>query len=355
MQGKLTCVQDQMSIRRKTCETMTLLYEAALKTNPASISDEDERPRLINPIPGVQPRAQVGKAIWVPDPHREGGGIWVAQDEAMLESSGLTRQSVVLASELQRSGSGSQSSQANGHHGQMLYNNGGQDGTSPLYPSAAAIAASGPGVRPASAMGDGVSPASSGRRSSALPNLGHGLAKTAPNSAASHTSFADLQMGRVSEGITTANGSAQPPLPPSINILPSPLPQGRPMTAVSPGAPMQTSPHGQPGSAYPQQDLPDLGGLQQQQHSLSAAPPQPPFVSSLPMPDMGQMSGMPFSEIQSIASNLNPNLNENLGRSAHSVLPFQTEYNLVSGFAGITFSNRSCADRDPSSRRTCRP
>jgi hypothetical protein len=80
-----------MSIRRKTCETMTLLYEAALKTNP-----DDERPPAINPTPGVLPRPALGKAIWVADASKPYGGIWVAQDNEEKADSGLTENSVVL-------------------------------------------------------------------------------------------------------------------------------------------------------------------------------------------------------------------------------------------------------------------
>ncbi|KAI9637068.1 fungal-specific transcription factor domain-containing protein [Dioszegia hungarica] len=82
---------DQMSIRRKTCETMTLLYEAALKTNP-----EDDRPPAINPTAGVQHRPALGKAIWKRDTLNPYGGIWVAQDNEEKEDSGLTENSVVI-------------------------------------------------------------------------------------------------------------------------------------------------------------------------------------------------------------------------------------------------------------------
>jgi hypothetical protein len=80
-----------MSIRRKTCETMTLLYEAALKTNP-----EDDRPPAINPTAGVQHRPALGKAIWKRDTSNPYGGIWVAQDNEEKEDSGLTENSVVI-------------------------------------------------------------------------------------------------------------------------------------------------------------------------------------------------------------------------------------------------------------------
>lgn len=80
-----------MSIRRKTCETMTLLYEAALKTNP-----EEDRPPAINPTAGVLPRPSLGKARWLADPSKPYGGIWVAEDNAEKANSGLTENSVVL-------------------------------------------------------------------------------------------------------------------------------------------------------------------------------------------------------------------------------------------------------------------
>jgi hypothetical protein len=88
-----------MSIRRKTCETMTLLYEAALKTNPEEHLPKD-RPAPINPTPGVAYRNDFGKAVFIKDADREGGGIWVARDELEKLESGLRDSSIVLASDL---------------------------------------------------------------------------------------------------------------------------------------------------------------------------------------------------------------------------------------------------------------
>jgi hypothetical protein len=85
-----------MSIRRKTCETMTLLYEAALKTNPEEHLPKD-RPAPINPTPGVAYRNDFGKAVFIKDADREGGGIWVARDELEKLESGLRDSSIVLA------------------------------------------------------------------------------------------------------------------------------------------------------------------------------------------------------------------------------------------------------------------
>jgi hypothetical protein len=70
---------------------MTLLYDAALKTNP-----ENDRPPAINPTAGVLPRPALGKAIWVADASKPYGGIWVAQDNEEKADSGLTENSVVL-------------------------------------------------------------------------------------------------------------------------------------------------------------------------------------------------------------------------------------------------------------------
>jgi hypothetical protein len=70
---------------------MTLLYEAALKTNP-----EEDRPPAINPTAGVLPRPAIGKARWLADPSKPYGGIWVAEDNAEKADSGLSENSVVL-------------------------------------------------------------------------------------------------------------------------------------------------------------------------------------------------------------------------------------------------------------------
>ncbi|OWT38022.1 hypothetical protein J008_00838 [Cryptococcus neoformans] len=88
---------DQMSIRRKTCETMTLLYEAALKTNPAG----NDKPRPSgNPTAGVQLRKEPARLIFVKDPSRPGGGFYVADSEKEKSTSGLGEGDIVLASEL---------------------------------------------------------------------------------------------------------------------------------------------------------------------------------------------------------------------------------------------------------------
>jgi hypothetical protein len=79
---------DQMSIRRKTCETMTLLYEAALKTNP-DFDETKDRPTAINPTPGVAPREDLGKAIWIKDPTQPHGGHWLAESEQDAIASGV--------------------------------------------------------------------------------------------------------------------------------------------------------------------------------------------------------------------------------------------------------------------------
>jgi hypothetical protein len=93
---------DQMSIRRKTCETMTLLYEAALKTTspgPGMESDDrttPERPSGVNPTAGVRMREEFGKSVFVPDSTKPGGGIWVAQSRDEMMNAGLPAQEVVL-------------------------------------------------------------------------------------------------------------------------------------------------------------------------------------------------------------------------------------------------------------------
>lgn len=95
----LISVLDQMSIRRKTCETMTLLYEAALKTNPSG----DDKPQPSgNPTAGVQLRKEPARLIFVKDPSRPGGGFYVADSEKERASFGLglRKGDIVLASEL---------------------------------------------------------------------------------------------------------------------------------------------------------------------------------------------------------------------------------------------------------------
>lgn len=291
-----------MSIRRKTCETMTLLYEAALKTNPESISDEEERPRLVNPIPGVQPRAEVGKAVWVPDPHREGGGIWVAQDEQVLKSSGIRGPSVVLASELGSAGGASRNgSSSNGFNGRS---------------------------GPPSTSYTG-SPTTSSLPNSAMPGLTYGSAPmppagSAPNSAGSHTSFADLQRGQGqnfhSASPLSSAPSGLPPQAPASGLASAPPRQYQNISANTSG-PYQPAMTGQDLNIMAQGVInpPSMGSRQDGRPSLSQN-------------DSGgvQLSGMPFAQIQAVASNLNPNLHENLDRSANSVLPMPMEYSSVS-------------------------
>jgi hypothetical protein len=84
-----------MSIRRKTCETMTLLYEAALKTNP-DFDEAKDRPTAINPTPGVQPRKDLGKAIWIKDPSRQQGGYWLARTEEDARKAGVPFENIVI-------------------------------------------------------------------------------------------------------------------------------------------------------------------------------------------------------------------------------------------------------------------
>lgn len=91
---------DQMSIRRKTCETMTLLYEAALKTNP-EVEEPKDRPMPINPTAGVSPRPNVGKIVWIKDESRPAGGIWVAATENDRKEGGVPAKDCLLEHELE--------------------------------------------------------------------------------------------------------------------------------------------------------------------------------------------------------------------------------------------------------------
>ncbi|WWC92343.1 uncharacterized protein L201_007298 [Kwoniella dendrophila CBS 6074] len=96
-----TVQPDQMSIRRKTCETMTLLYEAALKTDPDS--NENRAAPLVpaNPTAGVIPRkGGFSRVQFKKDENREGGGVFIAQSESDKGLSGLNEADVVLATEL---------------------------------------------------------------------------------------------------------------------------------------------------------------------------------------------------------------------------------------------------------------
>ncbi|WVQ85801.1 hypothetical protein IAT38_007969 [Cryptococcus sp. DSM 104549] len=92
---------DQMSIRRKTCETMTLLYESALKTNPSGMDHTlSVAPPSGNPTAGVNIRKVPGKVMFLPDPSRPSGGVYVAPDEAAAAASGLDEKDVVLEKDL---------------------------------------------------------------------------------------------------------------------------------------------------------------------------------------------------------------------------------------------------------------
>jgi hypothetical protein len=99
LKWETTVQPDQMSIRRKTCETMTLLYEAALKTNPESAVDKMDRPLDINPTAGVSTRDAFGRAVYVKEVRRPNGGVWVALTEDDREASGIPREECILASE----------------------------------------------------------------------------------------------------------------------------------------------------------------------------------------------------------------------------------------------------------------
>ena len=88
-----------MSIRRKTCETMTLLHEAALKTNPDS-EDFRDRPAAINPTPGVLPRENVGRIAWVKGESYAEGGFWVAKTDQDRMAGGVAPHHVVVLHEL---------------------------------------------------------------------------------------------------------------------------------------------------------------------------------------------------------------------------------------------------------------
>lgn len=96
-----------MSIRRKTCETMTLLYEAALKTTSpgpgmgAGDNDTPERPSGVNPTAGVRMREEFGQSVFVPDSTKPGGGIWVAKSRDEKLNAGILAQEVVLNTEYQ--------------------------------------------------------------------------------------------------------------------------------------------------------------------------------------------------------------------------------------------------------------
>ncbi|KAK8850554.1 hypothetical protein IAR55_004472 [Kwoniella newhampshirensis] len=101
MRWETTVQPDQMSIRRKTCETMTLLYEAALKTNPHSDVNESPSPLAPNPTAGVIPRkGGFSRLTFVKDDSRPGGGVFVAANESERMNSGLHPKDVILVSEM---------------------------------------------------------------------------------------------------------------------------------------------------------------------------------------------------------------------------------------------------------------
>jgi hypothetical protein len=85
-----------MSIRRKTCETTSLLYEAALKTN---LSEQQDRPSDVNPTAGVKMREQFGNSVFIPDTTKPGGGIWVAGSRDEMLNSGLPQGDQILESD----------------------------------------------------------------------------------------------------------------------------------------------------------------------------------------------------------------------------------------------------------------
>lgn len=79
---------------------MTLLYEAALKTTAPESADElSSRPNNVNPTAGVTVRENYGKSVFVPDPSRPGGGVFVARSQDESREAGLLPIDIVLASE----------------------------------------------------------------------------------------------------------------------------------------------------------------------------------------------------------------------------------------------------------------
>ncbi|WWD20732.1 hypothetical protein CI109_105208 [Kwoniella shandongensis] len=123
-----TVQPDQMSIRRKTCETMTLLYEAALKTNPHSEENAGPSPTAPNPTAGVIPRkGGFSRLTFVKDESRPGGGVYVAATERERRASGLQQGDVVLVSEIE----GPAGSKGENAPGGAQSSNGISDGTTP--------------------------------------------------------------------------------------------------------------------------------------------------------------------------------------------------------------------------------
>jgi len=79
---------------------MTLLYEAALKTNP-EVEEPKDRPALINPTAGVSPRPALGRAVWVKDDKHASGGVWIAATEQDRLDSGVAVDGCLLEHELE--------------------------------------------------------------------------------------------------------------------------------------------------------------------------------------------------------------------------------------------------------------
>lgn len=77
---------------------MSLLYEAALRTH--STGEPVKAPENINPTPGVEPRSDIGKAVWMKDPTRESGGVWVARSKEERDASGIMEQDCVIVDEI---------------------------------------------------------------------------------------------------------------------------------------------------------------------------------------------------------------------------------------------------------------
>ncbi|WRT70727.1 uncharacterized protein IL334_007725 [Kwoniella shivajii] len=116
-----TVQPDQMSIRRKTCETMTLLYEAALKTDPDSQENHVPPKMPANPTPGVFPRqGGFGRVQFQKDGNRQGGGVFVADSEEDRNLSGVKETDVILSSQIpdsQNSRSAGTAQRSNPHRG----------------------------------------------------------------------------------------------------------------------------------------------------------------------------------------------------------------------------------------------
>ncbi|ODN82866.1 hypothetical protein L202_01126 [Cryptococcus amylolentus CBS 6039] len=142
---------DQMSLRRKNCETLALLYEAALKTNP---SGKDSlailNPNSVgNPTAGVSLRTEPAKVVFVKDSSRPGGGFYVARDEQEKKASGLT-ENIMLESEYKeerlgdvittesvrslhsRGGGSGQDKPVESFTGQSVHSNGSVQGSTPM-------------------------------------------------------------------------------------------------------------------------------------------------------------------------------------------------------------------------------